>query len=297
MLRPITDDPGVPPPDNVLKYFRAVGEPSELPLLPSVAGQVLKMVKDPDFNARELCRVLSNDAALAGRILAVSRSPYYAQRMRPRALLEAITVLGFRTVTSVVLATAGHTLCVKGNKTSEKLWNHSVGVALATRILCKRAGFRDSEQAFLAGLMHDIGESILLYRDPYGFEKLVREVQRSQCRMIDKEQEAYGFDHTLAGSALLESWGIASPTRQAALDHDRDLNGDTINELTVILAAAEYLCFKANLGFFGALPPLRLDTMIKCKCDDDQRSEEVVHQICEAYGKESPLFKPLRQDC
>jgi HDOD domain len=106
----------VPPPDNVLKYFRAVGEPSELPLLPSVAGQVLKMVKDPDFNARELCRVLSNDAALAGRILAVSRSPYYAQRMRPRTLLEAITVLGFRTVTSVVLATAGHTLCVKATR-------------------------------------------------------------------------------------------------------------------------------------------------------------------------------------
>ena len=94
--------------------------------------------------------------------------------------------------------------------------------------------------------------------------------------MIDKEQEAYGFDHTLAGSALLESWG---------------------NELTVILAAAEYLCFKANLGFFGAPPPLRLNTMIKCKCDDDQRCEEVVHQICEAYGKESPLSKPLRQDC
>src|SRR5713226_2221642 len=98
--------PGVPAPDNVLKYFRAVGEPSELPPLPSVAGKILKMVEDPDFNARELCRVLSDDAALAGRILAVSRSPYYAQRTLPTTLLEAITVLGFRTVTSVVLATA-----------------------------------------------------------------------------------------------------------------------------------------------------------------------------------------------
>ena len=86
MLRPITDDPGFPPPDNVLKYFRAVGEPSELPLLPSVAGQVLKMVKDPDFNARELCRVLSGDAALAGRMLAVCRSPYYAQRVGPPSI-------------------------------------------------------------------------------------------------------------------------------------------------------------------------------------------------------------------
>jgi HD-like signal output (HDOD) protein len=292
MLRPITHDPKVPTPDNVLKYFRAVGEPSELPPLPSAAGQVLKMVQDPDLNARELCRVLSDDAPLAGRILAVSRAPYYARRTLPTTLLEAITVLGFRTVTSVVLATAGHTLCLKGNKTSEKLWNHSLGVALATRILCKRAGFRDSDQAFLAGLMHDVGESILLSRDPHGFEKLVREVERSQCRMIDKEQEAYGFDHTLAGSALLESWGIDSQIRQAAFDHHRDLNGDTINELTAILGAAEYLCFKANLGFFGAPPALPLDTMIKCKCDDDQRAEEVVHQIRETYEKESPLFRP-----
>jgi len=286
------NDPRVLPSDNVLKYFRAVGEPSELPPLPAAAGQVLKMVQDPDLNARELCRVLSDDAALAGRILAVSRAPYYARRTLPTTLLEAITVLGFRTLTSVVLATAGHTLCVKGNKTSEKLWNHSLGVALATRILCKRAGFRDSDQAFLAGLMHDVGESILLYRDPHGFEKLVQEVQRSQCRMIDKEQEVYGFDHALAGSALLESWGIDSQIRQAALDHHRELNGDTTNELAAILAAAEYLCFKANLGFFGAPPPLPLDTMIKCKCDGDQRSDEVVHQIREAYEKESPLFKP-----
>jgi hypothetical protein len=86
MLRPITDDPGVAPPDDVPKYFRAVGEPSDLPLLPSVSGQVLKMVQDPDFNARELCRVLSEDAALAGRMLAVSRWPYYAQRVGPPSI-------------------------------------------------------------------------------------------------------------------------------------------------------------------------------------------------------------------
>jgi hypothetical protein len=126
----------VPPPDNVLKYFRAVGEPSELPLLPSVAGQVLKMVNDPDFNARELCRVLSNDDALAGRIF----SGIPLALIRPAHAAEDSTGSDYRFEirdrNCVVLATAGHTLCVKGNKISEKLWNHSVGVALATRILC-----------------------------------------------------------------------------------------------------------------------------------------------------------------
>jgi len=56
------NDPRVLPSDNVLKYFRVVGESSELPPLPAAAGQVLKMVQDPDLNARELCRVLSDDA-------------------------------------------------------------------------------------------------------------------------------------------------------------------------------------------------------------------------------------------
>lgn len=111
-------------------------EHHKLPSLPAVAGKVLQMIQDPDLNVQELSRILSDDAALAGRVLAVARSPYYAQRNLPTTLVGAVKVLGFRTLSDVVMATATHSLYIKGNEISEKLWNRSLGVALATRIFC-----------------------------------------------------------------------------------------------------------------------------------------------------------------
>jgi HD-like signal output (HDOD) protein len=168
------------------------------------------MIQDPDINAQKLCRVLSDDAALTARILSVSRSPYFAQRILPTNLISAVQVLGFQNLRNIVVANATHSLFVKGNLVSERLWDHSLAVALAMRILFQRAGIRNGDIAFLTGLLHDLGEVILLHGDPAGFAKLGEAVQRAQCQMADKEQEFYGFDHTLIGLTLLDSWNIDS---------------------------------------------------------------------------------------
>ena len=85
--------------ENVRKYFREVMQKHQLPVLPVVVMKVLEMVQDPDCDVRTLCRVLSDDAALAGRVLAISRSAHYAQRTLPTNLQAAVQVLGFRTPT------------------------------------------------------------------------------------------------------------------------------------------------------------------------------------------------------
>ena len=286
------NNPVAPAVENVREYFRLVAERCQLPPIPVVARKVLKMIENPDVNMQELCRVLYDDVALTGRILAVSRSPYYAQRKLPTTLVQAVQVLGFRTLRSVALTSAIHSLRVKGNKVSEKLWNHSLGVALATRILSKRASLRDGDQAFLAGLMHDVGEMVLMYGDPRGFGGLIQEVEQSQCKITDKEQQAYGFDHTLVGSTLLNYWNIDSQIGQAVLHHHSNSTSDNTEELAAIVTAADHLCFKADLGFFGEPPKLDMATMVRCQCDDDQRAEEIVQEIRAAYEEESALFRP-----
>lgn len=105
--------------ENVRKYFNDVVASHKLPSLPAVATKVLEMIQDPDIKAQKLCRILSDDAALAGRILAVSRSASYAQRNLPTTLLGAVQVLGFRTLRNVVTASATHSLCIRGNRVSE----------------------------------------------------------------------------------------------------------------------------------------------------------------------------------
>ena len=234
---------------------------------------------------------MSDDAALAARILAVSRSAHYAQRNLPNSLLGAVQVLGFRTLRNVVITIATQGLFLSNNKISEKLWSHSLAVALASRILSVRAGYRDTEQAFLAGLLHDVGEMILLHGDPRGFEQLGQDVQRTQRPMIEKEQEVYGFDHTLIGLTLLDSWNIDSEIGQAVLHHHSETNEDSANGLGAILAIADYFCFKANLGFFGAPRAPSPEMLAKCNCDTDASVDETVQEIRTAFEQESALFR------
>jgi putative nucleotidyltransferase with HDIG domain len=279
--------------DNVRKYFRYVVDNHKLPSLPLVAGKVLEMIQDPDLNVQKLCRVLSDDTALSGRVLAVARSPHYAQRNVPTTLVGAVQVLGFRTLSNVVVASATHSLCIKGNKVSEKLWNHSLGVALATRLLCRRAGLRNEEQAFLAGLMHDVGEMILVHGDPRGFEQLVHKVEEGQCEIIAKEQEVYGFDHTLIGVTLLDAWNIDSEIRHAVLQHHAYGAPDDPKSMAASLRCADYLSAKADLGFFSALPAPDAGAMSAIGCDSAEEMANVVTQIRQAYEDESALFRPL----
>lgn len=175
---------------------------------------------------------------------------------------------------------------------SETLWNHSLSAALAMRMLCRRLRTQGEEQAFLAGLLHDVGEMILLHGDPIGFAKLAAEVQRAGCRMIDKEQEAYGFGHTLIGLTLLDSWNIDSQIGRAVLNHHSDATGDGSNQLAEILGVADYLCCKADLGFFAEAPAPTAATMAKFGCDSDESLEEMVQAIRIAYNEERALFRP-----
>jgi putative nucleotidyltransferase with HDIG domain len=230
------ENQGATAPESVRKYLRDVVDGHQLPSLPVVAGKVLEMLQDPDISAQKLCRVLSDDAALVARVLSVSRSPYFALRTLPTSLISAVQVLGFKNLRSIVVASATQSLLVKGNPISEKLWNHSLAVALAMRILYQRAGINDGDLAFLAGLMHDVGEMILVQGDPAGFAKLGHAVQQAQCSMMDKEQEIYGFDHTLIGLSLLDSWNIDSQIGRAVLNHHSNVTGDSANGLAAMCA-------------------------------------------------------------
>ena len=290
MMNPTTEPSGE---ERVRKYFRYVLENHKLPALPLVAGKVLQMIQDPDLNVQKLCRVLSDDAALAGRVLAVARTPYYAQRSLPTTLLGAVQVLGFRALSNVVVANATHSLHIKGNAVSERLWTHSLGVALAARILHGRAGGCDRDHAFLAGLMHDVGEMILVHGDSRGFASLVHDAEASHCQLTDKEQQAYGFDHTQVGVTLLEAWNIDAQIKEAVLNHHNyDAAKKDPKSLAANLICADYLAAKADLGFFYQPPLPDAALMSVFACEDEETISEVVTQIRAAYDEESALFRP-----
>lgn len=277
--------------ENLHKHLRDVMERHKLPSPPIVVTKVLNLLNDPDFSVRQLSRVISDDTALASRTLAMSRSARYAQRHQPTTVHEAILVIGYQTLRNIVLATAAQSFLTKNNKIAERLWSHSLAAALAARILSQRSGFGEPDLAFLAGLLHDVGEMILLHGDPRGFERILEEVEETKASLVEKEEETYSFDHSSIGIALLNFWNIDSRIGEAVLcHHDQEDNPDP-KSLVTIIAMADYLCFKADLGF--SEPVAANPQMITCfGCADDESLQALVQEVREAYDEESVLFRP-----
>ncbi len=263
----------------------------KLPSLPVVVTKVLITLKDPDFSVRQLSRIISDDAALAGRTLAISRSARYAQRRQARTVHEAIVVLGFHTLRNIVMA-AAQSFLSRTNKVAERLWRHSLAAALAARMLSERSGIADPEVAFLAGLLHDVGEIVLLNGDPRGFEQMVEEVRRDHGSLVIKEREKYAFDHASIGLALLDFWDIDSRIGQAAYWHHYDGDSIDADSLVSILKMADYLCFKVDLGFFSEPPPPTAEMTRAFGCEEADSLEALSQEVRGAFDEKSQLFAP-----
>ena len=276
--------------ESVREHLRDVMERYKLPSLPVVVTKVLITLKDPDFSVRQLSRVISDDVALAGRTLAISRSPRYAQRRQPRSVHEAILVLGFHTLRNIVMAAAAQSFLSRTNKVAKRLWSHSLAAALAARMLSERTGIADPELAFLAGLLHDVGEIILLNGDPRGFEEMVEEVRRDHGSLVTKEREKYAFDHASIGLALLDFWDIDARIGQAAYWHHYDGEGIDADSLVSILKMADYLCFKVDLGFFSEPPPPTAEMTHVFGCEDAESLEALAQEVRNTFDEEIQLF-------
>ena len=278
------------PGENVRRHLREVMKRHKLPSLPMVVTKVLNMLKDPDFSVRELSRIISDDTALATRTLAVARSGQYAQRRQATTVHEAILVLGFHTLRNVVMATAAQSFVTRKSRVSERLWSHSLAAALASRLLAQRTRFFDPEIAFLAGLLHDVGELVLLHGDPRGFEIMLDEAGKSQARILN-EKQTFGFDHCAVGTALLDHWNIDETISDAVVHHHERVQALSPGSLSQILAMADYVCFRANLGFYSEPPLPSADARRIFDCEEIAALDALVQEVRQAYDKESMLFR------
>ena len=276
---------------EIREHFRRIIEGRQLPALPVVVTKVLGMLANPDLNMRVLCPVLSGDAALAARIIAISRSAYYGQRMLPTTLQAAVQVMGLRDLRNVIISVVTYGLFKSSGQVAETLWAHSLGVALASRILSFRLGRLNPEQAFLAGLLHDVGQMVFLQGDGEGYSRMARDARLNGTPITDAEQELYGFDHALIGAKMLDSWNIEEEIGKAVGAHHNHEHMTDAKSLPAVLIMADYLAFKAGLGFFTPAPLPAPEILRSFAFENDEVLGQAVEEVRRAFGVESALVK------
>ncbi len=184
----------------------------ELPTLPQVASKVMKLIDDPNSSATDLQRVMSRDAALAGKMLKLVNSAFYGLPHKVSNLNQAIVLLGFNTIKSLALSVSVFGVFGKakpgGKFDRERFWRHSVGSACIYRVLARKVQGVDPETAFVAGLLHDIGKLVLDQYAPEELAAILAEAEKRQCAFVDAERALFGADHSIIGGQLADRWGF-----------------------------------------------------------------------------------------
>src|SRR5580704_3625069 len=128
--------------------------------MPESTIRILRMTRDPNCNTSHLLKLIEQDAALSARIIKAVNSSFYAVQTKITRLDRAVAFMGLKAVKEVVVSSSLGGLCKDveiGNFSARDLWDHSVGVAILSRELAVCSGTIDPEDAFLAGMLHDVG--------------------------------------------------------------------------------------------------------------------------------------------
>lgn len=223
----------------------------DLPPLPQVAAQVLRIVADPDSSPEELQRVVCTDQALTAQILKIANSAMFGMMREVKTLTQAIMTLGFSTIKSVVIASSAKNLYSRGASGLQErlMWEHALVTAIAGRTYGKLLRFPRTEEIFLAGLMHDIGKSVMGIKFPDRYGAMIRTVYNEQGDFLELELDTFGFDHTMVGEALLHSWNLARSIEHTVRWHHDPMEApEDDRALTALVALGNQLALGLKIG-------------------------------------------------
>ena len=191
---------------------RVLKRVKDIPSLPQFVVETLNKLDDPKSSATDVAQRLSKDEGLVVRVLRLANSAYYGLSRRITGVAEAISFLGFKTVKSIVLAASVYKFMDSAftgySLDRGELWKHSQSVGAASRYLSEKLRIADPEEAYIGGLMHDLGKIVLNDYVRFGYSIILRLVEEDKVPFCEAERQVLGFDHAQVGGLVMEQWNL-----------------------------------------------------------------------------------------
>lgn len=195
--------------------YERIDASGNLPVLPEVLLNLLTACEEEDSSLLDISDIISKDPALSLRVLQLVNSAYYGFRHDFSGIEQAVVYLGANTIKNLALTTSVHQV-FEGKVATDSagfdpgsFWYHSLMTATLAKRLAVETGKVDGEEAYLAGLLHDIGKLLLIsaFPESYSISPAPDSTDNDICRL---EVELVGVDHCQAGSWLVRQWKLSS---------------------------------------------------------------------------------------
>ena len=196
------------------------GRFSNLPSPPAILIELIDTCNSPDVSFERLAETIQKDAGVTSQVITAANSPFYRQWKEFSNLQHLLVVLGVNSVRTIALNSAVQQYFSKLSKqkgrTLDLIWHRSLACAHIARSLAELTAYPAPEEAYLAGLLHRLGQLALLQADQQAYQKLLdRELDLPAQRQA--EQETFGAAYPLIGSQMIENWELETYLSDALL--------------------------------------------------------------------------------
>jgi putative nucleotidyltransferase with HDIG domain len=243
--------------DQILK--EAIGEISHIATLPEITLKIIELVENPASTAQDLHKLISCDPALCSRVLKVVNSSFYGLPGQIASINRAIVMLGLNAVKNIAIAASLAKLFRGGQITpyfaARDLWDHSIATAAATKLLADKLSFGLTDEAFLAGLIHDIGFMVEMQYDRNKMIDVLDRVRPSgdgvpSGDLMAAERQIFSVTHQEFGQALCDRWKFPKTLSSVTRHHHNPSEAPTEHrKLCALVYIADRIAAQHAGGF------------------------------------------------
>jgi putative nucleotidyltransferase with HDIG domain len=185
---------------------------SQIGALPQTMAAVLEVINNPNAGAKEIADVIARDVSLTTRVLKMVNSAGYGRRQRVSRISEAVTMMGINSIKVLTLSSSVFGM-MDGGQSAEKTWikrisRHLIEVATIARRVAEETRAANPEEAFVAGILHDVGIVVMILYYGERYFDLIGDLTRHHRGLLEIEKQRFGFTHCDVGAELIESWKL-----------------------------------------------------------------------------------------
>jgi len=284
---------------GIITKDELINKAGDLKVLPFVARKLLETLNDEGCSIDDLSSIIEKDQTIAARVLKISNSALYGLRHEVTSLPQAILILGFKTIRSLVLSVSTRSLYKNFGITEKILWDHSVGAGIAAKMISAGFGSEVIELSFVGGLMHDLGKVVMNNETPDEFAEVMMKIYNEDIDSITAETEKYGYTHAEIGSGVVEKWGFAPLLVDILKYHHlnnvklAEFKDPAVAKAVAIANLADNVCKVLAIGYRNPSDKIELHALpssVFLKLTRD-RINTLVKNIEETYNAEKAIFE------
>jgi putative nucleotidyltransferase with HDIG domain len=229
-----------------------IGGAPKLPAAFQILPRMMSLLDDHEVDCSDLAELIRIDSSLTAAVFRVSNSARFAGHGPAHSLSQAIVRLGFREVFRVILEVITAPALRDPDASlfgRVDLWRHSLATAVASQVLAERLTKQDPEIAFSAGLLHDIGKTILIRAAREKYAQLLARCADDNRSVKFAEWELFGTDHAAIGGDLLRTWKFPSRIASVVAAHHRPESASTDHQsLAALVYVGNIVAYKVGVG-------------------------------------------------